>query len=306
MAEPIFDLPPVSVIIPVYNGEASIGACLAHLQRQNYPGEKMEIIVIDDGSTDRTMDIIHRFGVKCIAATNKGPSNARNEGIQYASGQILVLIDADCLADENLIIRHVLAHLHFEVTDPRIKVVGGGIEGENKNFWSICDDFCSWYNNHPALPGKQVSAHPTANISFSRQLADEIKFDAELRFAEDYAFCVAVRRKGYKIFFEPQAKVRHVNRFSYPSFMKHAKDWASSQYNLLDKGLIKLIYTRPLLIPIQFAIQILYKMSVIIYYAFKVNRFNVLICLPFILINKLYLNYFTLKYHRAFYKSHSL
>jgi glycosyltransferase involved in cell wall biosynthesis len=303
MAERIFDLPKVSVIIPVFNGESSIGPCIEHLNRQTYPEEIIEIIAINDGSTDKTSDIIRGYGIQYITVPNKGPANARNEGIKLATGQILIFIDADCLADENLIIHHVLAHLFYEVTDPLVKVVGGGIGGENKNFWSVCDDFCSWYNNHPSLPGKQVEAHPTANFSFSRQLAEEIKFDEELRFAEDYAFCVAVIRKGYKIYFEPQAKVRHINRSSYPSFMKHAKDWASSQYKLLEKGITKPLYTNPWLIPVHFAIQVHNKIWEITDYAFQGNRFDIFLYMPFILVNKLYLNYFTLKYHWAFYKS---
>lgn len=88
----------VSIVIPVYNQEKYISNCLNSLLKQTY--RKIEIIVIDDGSTDRSFDIISSFAfrdkrIKLIHIDNAGVSNARNIGIQNASGKYISFVDAD-------------------------------------------------------------------------------------------------------------------------------------------------------------------------------------------------------------------
>jgi glycosyltransferase involved in cell wall biosynthesis len=78
-------LPKVSVIVPVLNGESVIEHCLNHLLHQKYPAEKLEIIVIDNGSTDKTVPIIESMGLKSLYAARKGPAAARNEGMKIAT-----------------------------------------------------------------------------------------------------------------------------------------------------------------------------------------------------------------------------
>ena len=301
-----FPLPKVSVIIPVYNGELYMGRCLECLFRQTYPKENLEIIVVDDGSTDRTRDILNNYGIHYISTANRGPANARNEGIKAASGQILLFIDADCLADPDLVLYHVLAYRDCQKSDPRVQAIGGGIAGVNRNYWSVCDDFCSWYRQHPSLPPEQVFSHPTANLSISRRLAQEVRFDPELRFAEDFAFCTALNRLGYKIVFEPRAKVGHINRTSFPKLMKHAKDWASSQYALREKGIIKPGIMNPGLVVLQLLFYSLTTTWDILHSAFRAGRFGVMLCLPFIFLNNLVTIYYTFKSHLAFCRLHRM
>src|SRR3989344_5384250 len=84
----------VSVIIPVYNEEEDIEECLNTLQEQNY--KPIEIIIVDDGSTDKTLEIIKRFKkVKLLKQDHKGPGAARNFCVKYSKGEIFVFIDAD-------------------------------------------------------------------------------------------------------------------------------------------------------------------------------------------------------------------
>jgi cellulose synthase/poly-beta-1,6-N-acetylglucosamine synthase-like glycosyltransferase len=89
----------ISVIIPVYNGEKVIGSCLESLLKQTLKPD--EIIVVDDGSIDKTKDIVKKFRkVKLIEQKHKGPAAARNLGARNAKGDILLFIDADCKADK--------------------------------------------------------------------------------------------------------------------------------------------------------------------------------------------------------------
>jgi len=86
----------ISVIIPVYNGEKYIAQCIENILCQTY--KDLEIIVIDDGSTDRTAEIAKQYSnVKYIYQTNSGPSDARNLGIDNATGDYIHFMDVDDL-----------------------------------------------------------------------------------------------------------------------------------------------------------------------------------------------------------------
>jgi len=92
------ELPKVSVIIPVYNEEKSIEGTLNSILTTNYSKEKFEIIVINDGSTDRTLEIAKKFeskGVKIFSKKNGGKGSALNLGIKSAKGEIIFSMDAD-------------------------------------------------------------------------------------------------------------------------------------------------------------------------------------------------------------------
>jgi glycosyltransferase involved in cell wall biosynthesis len=87
--------PLVSCVIPVYNGERFLGEALASVAGQTFPA--IEIIVVDDGSTDGTAAVATsgRFGVRYLAQPNAGPAAARNRGIEAASGALVAFLDAD-------------------------------------------------------------------------------------------------------------------------------------------------------------------------------------------------------------------
>src|SRR3989344_8477717 len=89
----------VSVIIPVYNEEKVIQYCLESLKNQTF--RDMEIIVVDDGSTDRTQELVK--GVMLLIQDHKGPGEARNFGAKQAKGEILVFVDADMTFDKDFI-----------------------------------------------------------------------------------------------------------------------------------------------------------------------------------------------------------
>ena len=89
----------VSIIIPTYNEEKVIKDCLDSLSKQTY--KDLEIIVVDDGSTDKTVEKVH--GVQLLKQTHKGPGEARNLGAKAAHGEILVFVDADMTFDKNFI-----------------------------------------------------------------------------------------------------------------------------------------------------------------------------------------------------------
>lgn len=93
----------ISVIIPAYNAEKTIANCLESLSKQAFR-EKYEIIVVDDGSKDRTRQIAKKFTkVKLLMQNHAGPAKARNLGAKNAKGKILIFTDSDCVLDKNFI-----------------------------------------------------------------------------------------------------------------------------------------------------------------------------------------------------------
>lgn len=88
-------MPEVTVVIPAYNAAASIGDALESVFDQDFPD--LEVIVVDDGSTDGTSDVVAAFGerVKLVRQSNGGPGRARNAGIRAARGRLIAFLDAD-------------------------------------------------------------------------------------------------------------------------------------------------------------------------------------------------------------------
>ncbi|HRX81947.1 MAG TPA: glycosyltransferase, partial [Pirellulaceae bacterium] len=87
--------PKVSVVIPTYNSADFITCALDSIDAQEYPD--VEIIVVDDGSTDDTKGIVERYGhnIRLVSQANAGPAVARNRGLREASGKYVAMLDAD-------------------------------------------------------------------------------------------------------------------------------------------------------------------------------------------------------------------
>jgi len=105
-------LPGVTVIVPAYNARRTIGICLRALERQDYPQDRLQVIVVDDGSTDGTSDGYHYLKLPgnftmIQHAENRGLATARNTGIRNAQGEILIFLDADMEVGRDFIARHV-------------------------------------------------------------------------------------------------------------------------------------------------------------------------------------------------------
>src|SRR5439155_26798108 len=97
---PLPRYPRVSVVVCAYNAERTMEACLASLETLDYPD--YEVIVVNDGSKDRTLEISERFPFcRIISQENKGLSAARNVGAEAASGEIVAYTDSDCVADSD-------------------------------------------------------------------------------------------------------------------------------------------------------------------------------------------------------------
>lgn len=107
--------PKVSILIPAYNSEKTIRICVESVFNQNYPEQLREIIVINDGSTDKTLQILesiqslNSFQILSLK-NNQGLATARNKGIEKSTGEILIFLDSDMEVEPDFVKKHVEKH----------------------------------------------------------------------------------------------------------------------------------------------------------------------------------------------------
>ncbi len=112
----------VSIVIPVLNGAETIHDMLTALFNQAGAPQDKEVIVVDNGSTDGTRDIVKHFDVTLLEETKRGVSAARNRGLAYANGDVYINIDADTLPT-----RYWLRELIAPFSDPEVILAGGKV-----------------------------------------------------------------------------------------------------------------------------------------------------------------------------------
>ena len=131
IAKPIPLYPSVSIIVPAYNEEKVIARTIDALIEADYPNK--EIIIVDDGSTDRTLSIAlgyKKYGVKVYHKENSGKWSAINYGLKFARGEIIVVIDADSIVG-----RDALKELVKGFSDPNVVAVCGNVKVLNRVNW---------------------------------------------------------------------------------------------------------------------------------------------------------------------------
>jgi glycosyltransferase involved in cell wall biosynthesis len=159
--------PLVSIIIPAYNEEDFIGECLKSITGQDY--RQLEITVVDDGSSDRTLEIAKNFKVKILTQNHKGPGSARNLAASEAKGKILVFLDADMTFDKNFVEDLIAPILKGDAIGTFSK---NEMNKNSKNIWSAC-----WNINRNLPPDRLIPPdYPSSSPVFRAIL--KAKFDS--------------------------------------------------------------------------------------------------------------------------------
>lgn len=200
--------PKVSVVVCSYNGGATLRQCLESLLDVNYPD--YEIIVVDDGSTDDTVDILLEFpSVKVIRQPNRGLSAARNAGLDAATGAIVAYTDSDCFADADW-----LSLLVEQLERSGAAAVGGPNLTPDDGWLASCVGASPGQPTH-VLENDQVAEHiPGCNMAFRREALLALNgFDPQYRTAgDDVDICWRLQQSGEWITFAPGAFVWHHRR----------------------------------------------------------------------------------------------
>jgi glycosyltransferase involved in cell wall biosynthesis len=166
--------PLVSVIIPVYNGARFISEAIQSVCKQNY--EPLEIIIVDDGSTDDTPSVVRSFkDIRYIHQENQGVAVARNTGIENSRGELIAFLDADDYWTDNKLNIQVECLLR----NPHV----GYTLGMQKNYLESGIERPFWLREEHLL-GEHIGFLPTMLIR--RQIFDKVGlFNTDFKITED-------------------------------------------------------------------------------------------------------------------------
>ncbi len=212
--------PFVSVVVPAFNASKWIETFMTGLSTLSKSIFGYEIIIVDDGSTDNTAELIHQQiqhhqlqNVICHTQPNAGPAGARNQGVRLAQGEIIVFLDCDCVVEPDWL-NHLIAPFLSDTNDTNLI----GVEGK-----TLADDA-------PKTPLDHYVENPnggfywTCNIAFKKQtLLDIGGFDEGFPWpsGEDIDLAHRIQQHGH-IVFAPKAIVRHL--ILKRALIKHIKE----------------------------------------------------------------------------------
>jgi O-antigen biosynthesis protein len=219
------DPPRVSVVICSLNGEATIRDCLEGCTQLDYPD--YEVIVIDDGSTDATAAIARQYGVRVLSTPNRGLSNARNTGLELATGSIVAYTDDDARPDPHWLtyLVHAFAHSdHVAVGGPNIPPPGDGLVAH-------CVSNAPGGPMHVLVSDSEAEHIPGCNMAFRREALEAIRgFDPRYRAAgDDVDLCWRLQERGWTIGFHAGAMVWHHRRNSVRTYWRQQKGYGRAE-----------------------------------------------------------------------------
>lgn len=210
----------ISVIVPVYNSEVMLRQCLQALAKQETLYQ--ELIVVDDGSSDASVDVARSFGAKVIKSGRiaGGPAHARNIAAQVATGHVLYFIDADCVLHDDAIERIIK---HYEQDNPAEAIIG------TYDLSPAADNFLSQFKNlfHAYV---HQSASETAHTFWSgcgaikRHVFLQMGGFDTVRYPrpsiEDIDLGYRMVLRGHRIRLDKQLHVKHLKKWTPISLIK--------------------------------------------------------------------------------------
>jgi O-antigen biosynthesis protein len=219
------ETPRVSVIVCSYNGGATLDECLRSLATLDYPD--YELIVVDDGSSDDTREILARFPqVRAIHERHRGLSVARNVGLECATGEVIAYTDSDCIVEPDW-----LTHLVHQLTMSGAAAVGGPNLTPEDGWLAACIAAAPGQPTH-VLVSDQVAEHiPGCNMAFRRDALESINgFDPQfLKAGDDVDICWRLQHEGFLITFAPGAFVWHHRRPSPRSYLRQQAGYGAAE-----------------------------------------------------------------------------
>jgi len=215
--------PFVAVVIPVFDDVERLAACLAALQRQTYPGERYEVVVVDNGSRQDVAGACRAFTmVRCISEPRPGSYAARNTGIARSDADILAFTDSDCLPHRDWLENAVTRLTATRACD----ILGGNVVVFSKD--SSNPTAAELYEAAFAFPQRQriEASHwsVTANLFVRRSVIEAVgPFDADLRSGGDAEWCQRAHAAGHCIEYAEDVRVDHPARSSLKELLTKAR-----------------------------------------------------------------------------------
>ena len=224
--------PRVCVVVCSYNAERTMEPCLASLERLNYPD--YEVIVVNDGSTDHTLEIAQRFNYcRIISQPNKGLSVARNVGAEAATGEIVAYTDSDCVADPDW-----LTYLVAKMETAQLVACGGPNFPPPENSLVPAAVAVSPGGPTHVLLSDDVAEHIAGcNMAFRRDVLLRMGgFDPIYRAAgDDVDICWRFQDAGYTIGFSAAAVVWHFRRNTVKAYIGQQRGYGKAEALVYSK-----------------------------------------------------------------------
>ena len=226
----------VTVIVPAYNEEKAIGKTVEALLKLSYVNK--EIIVVDDGSTDKTFEVARKYEnafINVITKPNGGKWDALNTGVKAAKGEFIVCIDADTLIDSDAI-QHLINHF----SDPDVAAVAGNVKVGNRH--SLLTKLqaleyvvgINLYRRSEAFLEK-VTVVPGPIGAFRASVLKEVGLFEGDTVAEDADVTYKILKAGYKTVYESRAIVYTEAPTSMTELAKQRYRWYRGGFQVLSK-----------------------------------------------------------------------
>ena len=200
--------PSVSVIVPAYNAEGTIEACVDSLLELRYPRDRLELCVVDNASGDGTVRALapYRDRVVVVSERRRGAGAARNAGLRRTSGEVVAFTDADCVVD-----RWWLARLLVPLRDPAVGIAGGEIlalppADPVQRFGETIHDHRAAIDEY--TPPYVITMSWAARLDVMREVGG---FDEEFLRGQDVELSYRIIQAGYALAFAPGSVVYHHN-----------------------------------------------------------------------------------------------
>ncbi|MCC6502893.1 MAG: glycosyltransferase [Deltaproteobacteria bacterium] len=191
----------VSVIIPALNEERHIGQCLGALSEIDRAGLPVEVIVVDNGSTDRTVEIARQAGVRVLERPGIRIAAMRNAGVASSKGDLLAFVDGDCVVKKDWLTSAIKA----------IKREGAAAVGS----FHITPEEAGWIGRtaealQSTKVGSRINYIPSGNLIATRAAFEKVRgFNEALETSEDVDFCHRLKEAGFKLFIDPAISSVH-------------------------------------------------------------------------------------------------
>ncbi len=242
----------VSIVVPVYNAKRTIERCLESLICQTFEDYEI-ILVIDSCSNDGSFNLIDKFiknhpekKIRLFTEVKRGPSQARNKGIENSSGEIVAFTDSDCVAS-----RKWLEDMVKAFDDEKIAAVAGNIRGYKPS--NLIEKFLCVFTLKGLEKGRDFVKYSilqggfaTANLSVRNDLLKKICGFQNLRIGEDHDLCARLYELGFNIRYTTHAIIYHIHRNTFWGLVNQSFDFGQAHAILLRKyGSHKLIIEFP-------------------------------------------------------------
>lgn len=259
------NLPSLSVLIPARNEALVVGALLERLLAQDYPPEKMEIVVVNDGSTDATAEIVSRWVSRAGGRiklhnipeekSGRGKGAALNEGLKLCRGEVLAVYDADNLPETGALKRLVQA-LEAE---PNLAAVSGKFRAYNRhrNFLTRLINIESiafqWIIQAGRYFFLKVAFLPGTNYVIRREVLERLGGWEETALTEDAELTLRIYEAGYRVRFLPQATTWEQEPEKWSTWIRQRTRWARGNSYLIRRQIKRIFRGRPSLSSLEMA-----------------------------------------------------